>query len=317
MDFLDKLRVLSQPRIYRRFFKSKQEARLGKVRENTRDFVGLTQMNDKQYQFPMKDSDNTDEEQSDVIETIFPIQYMHVNNPLFDKDTNLACTEEERKSHISALKDSLKRVNRTRPKVVVASGYLDEECRKFMGKVNESIPVALNDGSAFYAFWSRGGQGLVLRAKDFVGDESSVAKKCAQTIWLKQELEQSKMTQHHTFAFVDCDPDMLPDWLIKLLAEGRVLCLFGTHHDSIAHERDCVYSTKEDREDKHSSDKNDDEASLSSLESGAEGEEHTMKIIGRGDGTLRCVQLEEYGAWEFKDASNNQPLYKIATIQNI
>ena len=305
MDFLDKLRVLSQPRIYRRFFKSKQEARLGKVRENTRDFVGLTQMNDKQYQFPMKDSDNTDEEQSDVIETVFPIQYMHVNNPLFDKDTNLACTEEERKSHISALKDSLKRVNRTRPKVVVASGYLDEECRKFMGKVNESIPVALNDGSAFYAFWSRGGQGLVLRAKDFVGDESNVAKKCAQTIWLKQELEQSKMTQHHTFAFVDCDPDMLPDWLIKLLAEGRVLCLFGTHHDSIAHERDCVYSTKEDREDKHSSDKNDDEASLSSLESGAEGEEHTMKIIGRGDGTLRCVQLEEYGAWEFKDASNN------------
>ncbi len=304
MDFLDKLRILSEPRVYRRFFKSKQEARLGKVRQDTRDYVGLTQMNDKQFQFPMKDSDNTDEEQSDVIETIFPIQYIHVNNPLFDKETNLACNEEERKSHISALKNSLKQVNRTRPKVVVASGYLDEECRKFMGKVNESIPVALNDGSAFYAFWCHGGQGLVLRSQDFINVDSNIARKCEQAIWLKQQLEQSKLTQHHTFVFVDCDPDKLPEWLIDRFAEGKVLCLFGINSDAIVKERECVWSNKEQTENddsEHDADTNDDEASLSSLESGADNDEHTMKIIGRGDGSMRCVQLEEYGAWKFID----------------
>ncbi len=296
MDYLDRLRVLSQPRIYRRFFKTKQEARLGKVRQSTRDFVGLTQMNDKQYQFPMKDSENKDEERSDVIETIFPILYMHVNNPLFDKETNLACAEEERKSHILQLKDSLKKVNRTRPKIVVASGYLDEECTKLMGKVNESIPVALNDGSAFYAFWSRGGQGLILCASDFVDIDPNISKKCEQTLWLKQELEQSKMTQHHTFAFVDCDPDSLPSWLIQLLAKGRVMCLFGSNGELKSCEREIVCSTKEDYEDV-----DEDDVSMSSMESGADEEEHTMKIIGRGDGSLRCLQLEEYGAWEFID----------------
>jgi len=210
MDFLDKLRVLSQPRVYRRFFRTKQDARLGKVRESTRDFVGLTQMNDKHYQFPMKDSENKDEERSGVLETIFPIRYMHISNPLFDKKVSLNCSEEQRKSHISDLKECLKKVNRTRPKIVVASGYLDAECKRFMGKVNESIPVALNDGAMFFSFWSHGGQGLVLRSSDFIGVSTEMAQTCDQAAWLRQELEQSRMTRHHSYAFVDCDPDDLP-----------------------------------------------------------------------------------------------------------
>ena len=300
MDYLEKLRVLSQPRVYRRFFKTKQEARLGKARQSLRDFVGLTQMNDKQYQFPMKDSENIDEERSDVIETIFPIRYMHVSNPLFDEEVNLSCSVEERKGHISTLKESLKKVNRIRPKVVVASGYLDDECRKFMGKVNESIPVALNDGSSFYAFWSRGGQGLVLRTSDFVGVDSSIAQKCEQVQWLRQELEQSRMTRHHVFAFVDCSPMKLPTWLLKLLTKGRVLCLFGPHSNSSAIEEKFMYSDEGGLKC-DDSDSNDDN-SLSSLESDEEDEECMMQIIARGDGTLRSWQLEEYGAWKFEVA---------------
>ena len=303
MDFLDRLRVLSQPRVYRRFFKTKQEARLGKVRESTRDFVGLAQMNDKQYQFPMKDSENTDEERSDVIATIFPILYMQVSNPLFNKETNLACTEEERKNHISALKDSLRKVNKTRPKIVVASGYFDEQCRKIMGKVNESIPVAINTGSSFYSFWSRGGQGLVLRTKDFMEVDPSIAQKSDQGLWLKQELEQSRMTQHHTFAFVDCDPFSLPDWLLKLLTKGRVMCLFGPHRDFICREDEhcCVANSKDESNEDSNDNDNDDDVSLSSMESGPDEEEYRMKIIARGDNTLRCVNLEEYGKWNFED----------------
>ncbi len=303
MDFLDKTRVLSQPRIYRRFFKTKQEARLGKVRQSTRDFVGLTQMNDKQYIFPMKDSENMDEERSDVIETIFPIRYMHVNSPLFHKDINDACSEDERKGYIADLKNSLRAVNRTRPKIVVASGYLDDSCRKLMGKVNESIPVALNDGEHFYSFWCRGGQGLVIRSRDFIksknddpdeeDDETgSMDSDSEQLAWLKCELEQCRMTKHHLFAFVDCDPNRLPSWFIQRLARGRVLCLFGLS-DGEAYEKEIVHSNLDGRVA--------DDDSVSSVESGTEEDVHTMKIVGRSDGSLRCIQLEEYGAWEFEN----------------
>lgn len=313
MDFLDKLRVLSQPRIYRRFFRTKQEARLGKVRQDTRDFVGLTQMNDKHYQFPMKDSDNNDEERSDVIETIFPIRYMHVSNPLFCKNINDACSEDERKVFITELKNCLKAVNRTRPKIVVASGYLDKECTRLMGKVNESIPVALNNGENFYAFWSRGGQGLVLSSKDFVNVDYETAQNCDQMEWLKQELEQSRMTKHHLFAFVDCDPNQLPPWLIRRLSKGRVMCLFGIAEGE-AYVKEYEYSntstetkdepntsTETKDESSKGADDYDDDESLSSVESHVEEDINIMITIARSDSSLRCIQLEEYGAWEFED----------------
>ena len=55
-------------------------------------------------------------------------------------------------------------------------------------------------------------------------------------------------------------------------------------------------TTKEDFEDV-----DEDDVSMSSLESGDDEEEHTMKIVGRGDSFLCCLQLEEYGAWKFID----------------
>jgi len=295
MDMLDRLRVLSQPRVYRRFFATKQQARLSKAREATRDFVGLTQMNDKQYQYPMKDSENVDTERSDVLETIFPIRYMHVTNPLFCRLINETCTVEERGNYILQLKESLRTVNKIRPKIVVASGYLDDECRKFLGKVNESIPVALNDGNIFFSFWACGGQGLVINSKDILGADFKNACACDQMSWLKQELEQSRMTRHHQFAFVDCDPISLPRWFLRFLAKGRVLCLFGVTSGS-AYEEEVVVEQIEDDET------GSDEESISSLGSGIkEDEPFRMKVVGRGDSSLRCVILEEYGVWNFEN----------------
>lgn len=302
MDFLDRLRILSQPRVFRRFFRTKQEARLGKVRNETRDFIGLTQINDKQYQFPMKDSENMDEERSDVIETIFPIRYMHISNPLFDMGVNMSCSQDQRTKHISALKDSLKTVNRMRPKIVVVSGYLDDECRKLIGKVNESIPVALNDGASFYSFWSCGGQGLVLRSSDFVNVNAEIAQNCEQAMWLKQELEQCRMTRHHLFAFVDCNPDQLPSWLIRLLTKGRTQCLFGINNEASVIEKVSTYLPRVIENSFDASD--DDDDSVSSLESDIENEEYNMRIVIRGDASLRCWHLEEFGEWEFHDTVN-------------
>lgn len=297
MDMLDRLRLLAHPRIYRRFFVTKQEARLSKVREATRDFVGLTQMNDKQYQFPMKDSENTDPERSDVLETIFPIRYIHVTNPLFCKSVNENCKKEERDIFISQLKESLRTVNKTRPKIVVASGHIDEQCRKIMGKVNESIPVALNDQASFFSFWSCGGQGLMIRSKDILEVHYKTARESEQMLWLKQELEQSRMTRHHQFAFVDCDPNMLPDWFLRFLLKGRVLCLFGiTSGENYEHE--FVLSQSFDKDSTPSS----DDVSVTSSDSDTiENEHFCMRIVGRGDSSLKCINLEEYGAWNFEN----------------
>ena len=176
-----------------------------------------------------------------------------------------------------------------------------------MVNVNESIQVALNDGSSLFAFWSRGGQGLVLRSIDFLGVDSSIALKCEQVQWLKQELEASRMTRHHIYAFVDCSPEKLLAWLIRMLAKGRVMCLFGPHSDSAAIETEytyeCSVNDDEKSDDRSLNGGNHDDDSLSSTKNVIDDEECKMKIIARGDGTLRSWRLEEYVSWEFKDVA--------------
>ena len=65
-----------------------------------------------------------------------------------------------RKHYIAQLKESLKHVDKMRPKLVVTSGYIDDERRLILSKVNETIPVVTNDESTYYSFWCCGGQGL-------------------------------------------------------------------------------------------------------------------------------------------------------------
>ena len=312
MDLLDRLRLLSRPRIYRRFFKSKQDARLLKVRIATRDYVGLTTMNDKQYQFPTADAEgsNADTERSDVLAPIFPIRFMHVTNPLFVEEVNAKCSEEKRLDYIGQLKETLKTVNKTRPKVVVASGHLDSECRKLLGKVNESINVVLNDGSSFFSFWSCGGQGIILRGKDFLQDGNTSMRE-EQMKWLRQELEQSQMTRHHAFVFVDTDPRELPTYLLRILAKGRILCLFGVADGPLS-ESEYEYGDLKEGESGKSGIKtrltdkemrfDDDNCSVSSDESegGMEEDRRIMKMLTRSESSLRCMDLKEFGEWTFQ-----------------
>lgn len=299
MELLEKLRILKNPRVYRRFFKSKQEARLNKVRVNTRDFVGLTQLKDKQHQFPVPSTqDNVNTERSDVLEAVFPILYMHVSNPLFVKEVNLNCTDDERKTFMVQLAESLRVVNRKRPKLVVASGYLDDSCKKLLGKVNESIPVVLNNGESFFSFWSCGGQGIVLRSNDFTGEEGNdEARTCEQMDWIRELLEQSEVTRHHVFVFVDCEPEKLPKWIIQKMAKGRVLCMFGLSKGPLKESRHEYLAPSKIGEDE---DMNDDDSQSSSSDHEDNDDKRVMKIIARGDSSIRCWKLEEYGAWNFE-----------------
>jgi len=306
MDLLEKLRIISNPRVYRRFFRTKQEARLTKVREDTRDFMGLTQMNDKQHMFPTVSSEGGNNDISDMLVTMTPILFIRLTNPLFVKETNINCTDNaQRKEWIAQLKESLKTINKTRPKLVIATGYLDDECRKLIGKVNETIPVILNDGTSFFSFWSCGGEGLVLRARDFLQAKTERAQK-EQMVWLRERVEQSRVARHHAFAFVDCDIKELPTYVLKTLAKGRVLCLFGISSGRTTDSK-YTYSSSNDDTPIVSKDVQDAKTSLkdstdpnSSSDSDAERSSHTMIIVQRGDSSLCCITLEEYGVWKIK-----------------
>ena len=303
MHFLDRTNVLAQPRLFRRFFKKKQDAKLGRVRPETRDYVGLSRLNDGQGNFPSKEAEEDPNHPTDFTKT-GPIQIVYLWNPLFDKSTNGSCNEDERKEYTSMLKDKLRLINKTRPKLVVASGYFDKSCLKLMGKINESIPVAINDGSCFYSTWTCGAQGLFLRSSDFLAMKEW--KRSDQMLWLKEILEQSKLTQHHVFVFVDCDPKLLPEALLQRLHRGKTLCIFGP-----TGEKDAFYeSTYEcqsgpaaiSQTNNNEEGNGDDDDDNSEASSTGNDPEHEMRLVGSGKSQLRILTLEEYGEYHAEDA---------------
>lgn len=295
MHFLDKTNALAQPRVFRRFFKKKQEAKLGRVRPETRDYVGLSRLNDGQGNFPTKEAEEDPNHPTDFTKT-GPIQVVYLWNPLFVKDVNENCNEDKRKEYISMLKDKLKLINKTRPKLVVASGCFDKSCLKLMGKINESIPVAINDGSCFFSTWTCGAQGLFLRSCDLLKDDW---KSSDQMIWLKECLEQSKLTQHHVFVFVDCDPKLLPEGLLQRLHRGRTLCIFGPSGENDGYCQSKYECQPEPMAVEDNADDGDDDKSESS--STGNDPSHAMLLVGSGKSQLRILNLEEYGEYNADD----------------
>jgi len=176
-----------------------------------------------------------------------------------------------------------------------------------MGKINESIPVAINDGSCFFSTWTCGAQGLFLRSGDFLS--KSDWKGSDQMMWLKECLEQSKLTQHHVFVFVDCDPRLLPEDLLQRLHRGRALCIFGPsgEKDGVSHESkydyqpesaEAVANADDGDEDKKCDDGDDDKSESSST---GNDPNHEMLLVGSGKSQLRILTLEEYGEYDAED----------------
>jgi len=299
MHVLDRLCLLREPRVYRRFYETKQDARLKKVRDETHDYMGLTQINDKQGQFPVAEATEGMEDM-DMTVTMGPIQIFYVGSPLFIEEINLGCTNEElRKRWVSELKENLRLVNRKRPKAVVATGYIDDTCRKLLGKVNETIPVIVNGESSFFSFWVCGAQGIVLDTCEFLDDkvESTEAQNSVQMIWLREHLEQSKVTHHHLFIFVDCDHNKLPSWLLQKILKGGTLCLFSNCSIDENAPNEIEYTdTPEDADI-------DDDMTVSSDESESneckqEKKDSTMKIFQMSDSSVLCITVEDDGIWK-------------------
>lgn len=272
MHQLDRLGVLSDPTIYRRFF-GNYEYRLDKIREGPRDFVGLTRMNDNQYQFPVTPQEKDPHAKPEPIE---PIKIVYITNPLLVKSVNESCDEETRKRYFKQFKKCIAAVNRARPKLVVTSGFIDETCRKLLARISDTIPVVVIDGSAFFTFWLSGVQGLALRSSDWTTETDDGE----QLTWLREELEQSRMTKQFLFVYVDCDPRDIPDTLSRRLARGKSLCIFGPAEDTF--ESTIVYNCEDD-----------DNASVRSTDSEEdEQDNHLTRMVGNAVNGLQWIVIK-------------------------
>lgn len=273
---LDKLKLFSggkdETRVWQRFFASDVEALQAKVRPTSRDFWGLTRMNDDEFKLQ---SQRGSEDPYAVKEDPDPTKVVILRNPglcrrAADGDSP---SPEQEKTWLKGWKNSIAHINKVRPKVVVAVGAqaFPPKYWKFLARIRDSIPVVWNDGSVYYTFWLNGFQGIVLQSSGFINDTESLQMK-----WLQEEMEQSRMAKHPVFCFVDGDPRYdLPEIVLKRLARGKVQCLYGiasTDEVSPASiDYTITYSPNETV---------DDGASVKSTDSQEDEEDtHTMRVI--------------------------------------
>ena len=328
MHLLDRLHLLKEPRIYRRFFRTKQEARLGRVRTESREVMGLTQMNDKMGQARGNSEDephpDTQIKASKLIGNT-KTWIHHITNPLFSKSTNEQCNgkdnEAQRKTYIRELKESIRLVNRQRPAAVVPCGYFDDSCRKILSKVNETVPVILHDGSAFFNFLIYGAHCVAmplryLRGKDGTTDRPSRDEALA---WFRMELEQIKTARSTGYVFVEGDAREVPTPWITKMGKSHVLGLLGTCNEPVAvgGEEGNLVDLVEQKlhfETRHSVAKHgnsevntngnetgecfDDDISASSVDSVNSNisipvDDHVMHVVGRAENGVRCITVHD------------------------
>jgi ribosomal protein L30E len=275
LHVLDRRKMLREHRVYARFFKDAVASRLDKVRPLTRDFVGLTQMNDDQGKAP---NAKMNDPYATPIPTD-PIQFVCVTNPLLVKKINEQCDEVTRKKYTKLFKKCIANINRSRPKMVVVAGFVDEQCRKLLARISESIPVVVHDGSAFFTFWMMGVQCIAVQS-------SNVSEESAQMAWLREHLEQVRMSKHPFFIFCNTDPRDLPAVLLKRLTRGRALCLMGVSKDATSFDAEVSYTCNEATDD--------DDASIRSDNSEEDDRDSfTMKMQGTQENGLRWITIDE------------------------
>jgi hypothetical protein len=280
LHVLDKCKLFSngdETRVLQRFVRNDLEFLDSKARPESRDFVGLTQMNDDEGK-PQSARGSADPyAKKDELEVS---KIVHLTNPLLTGEE--PDSEESRKAFLKGWKKCIASINRSRPKLVVTSGVMNEKCRKFLARISDSIPVILNDGSAFYSFWLNGFQGLVLQS-------STLQDGSPQMLWIREHMEQCRMAKYQMFCFVDCDPRDLEPIVIKRLTRGRCLLLLGLSK-SEPFETEIAYEANETV---------DDDTSVKSNDS-VEDEQDcwTMKVKGTKENGLRWLSVDEKEEWE-------------------
>ena len=273
LHILDKMKTFAngdETRVLQRFFEKPVDFLKAKVRLTSRDFVGLTPMNDDEYK-PQSARGSADPyAKKDAPQ---PTKLVILSSPLF-----LGPVEDEslQKRYIKGLKACIAQINKTRPKAVIVLGHISAKVWKLLARIRDSIQVLWADGSVHYSFWLNGFQGMLLNSGDLAEDS-------IQTLWIRQEMEQSRMAKPQLFVFCNGDPRQLPPMILKKLARGRVLWVMGMAHEDI--DTTVEYQPNETL---------DDGASVKSTDSVEDADEaSTMRMIAGSQNGIRWLTVEE------------------------
>ena len=303
---LEKLKVFKggdETRILQRFFDNDIDYIKAKVRPTSWDFVGLTRMNDEEYKVP---SQRGSEDPYAVKVGPDPTKVVVLRNPMLggrgSTEGGAGLCEEDEKNWLKGFKNSIAHINKCRPKVVVVTAqHLSAKYWKFLARIRDSIPVVWNDGSVFYSFWLNGFQGLVIQKSGFGSDNSDDGsggvvdiEETLEMKWLREQLEQARMAKHQVFAFCDCDPRDLPVLVLKRLARGRVLCLYGVTAGSPAHDNVLDYTISYSPNERIV----DDDVSVKSTDSKEEDEDaHVMRVLASNKNGMEWLTVDEKEKW--------------------
>ena len=279
---LDKSRAFShgdETRIFQRFFTSDIDFIKAKVRPVSNDFVGLTQMNDDEYK-PLTGR-GSDDPYATKIEPE-PTKIVMLTNPILLGGEDI--TPEQEKLYLKGWKNCIAVINKKRPKaVIVCAKNIPPKFWKFLARIRDSIPVLWNDGTVHYSFWLNGFQGLILQSSE-LQDENST-----QMLWLREQMEQSRMAKPQLFCFCDCDPGELPPIVTKRLARGRSLCLMGLSSTGNPIDYKVKYAANETL---------DDDTSVKSTDSEEDDDDRaTMRVYGTTMNGLRWITVDEKEEW--------------------
>jgi serine/threonine protein kinase len=306
-----------------------------RIRPATRDFCGWTQMNDNQGKAPHNQMNDPYATPVDLPNK--DITIVHLTNPLFcsshsslseatkndNNDDNKIGKQDEqaawRKMQLKLLKRCIATINRKRPKLVVVAlqspETVDESCRKVLARISDSIPIVYHDGSAFFTFWVSGVQGIALQQPGSSSSRSTLfgGKESEQIAFLREQLEQVRLSKHPLFVFTNGDARELPLTVTKRLARGRALCLMGLSSkadrdsnstdvtlegiddDQASFTDQVVYTANETVPREGSDDDNggnDDNVSIRSCDSEEEDTDNfTMQVLGTRRNGLRWITV--------------------------
>ena len=332
LHLLDRQKLLGrEPRLWSRFFVDASKARLeARVRSETRDVVGLTQMNDDQGKAPQAVVEQAQFGDSD--KKIELMDFVQICSPLLMEQSDLPTDEEEaaalNKKRVKLFRKCIARINKVRPKLVVVSSYvsIDSSCRKLLARINESIPVVVHqpvegEPSSFYSFWLTGIQGLCLSYPLATSKEQTDLQK-QQVDYMREQLDLARMSKHPFFCFINgpVHDGNFPLHVLKKLARGHTLCIFGPqasvaedckkkrpgiklkYHANERLPKDASWSGEIDLEPRKDESKNNDDISVKSSDSVEDAADEFTTIIESTDSLetgLRWIRVDPVHADEW------------------
>ena len=231
MHVLERMFCLGNVRIRRVFYSSKADMRLKRVRTGTKDCLGMSysdqrhDMRQRQQELEAKPGEEHDQLQ---------LSFVILTSPLFSDNSFDSKTKDQ---HLADLKVKIRTINRSRPRFVLVNALkkVDDASRKLLGKISETIPTVVNDGSlsnCFSVFPPQGSlvHGIMLHLK-FNADHNPILDD-ESLLYVKQEMEANSMSQSPTFVAVNIDPRKLPGRLLRRLRYGKIMFVIGPNDDN-------------------------------------------------------------------------------------